>query len=189
MGHSREVRSRVVVLTRQPFSSFLNSSSLTSGCATRLVRDRPRFPPPPPSSAASPLPSGSSTPLRPSSSTPTPLPTQQQQAPRAAADILELVKFVCKDVWVALFDKQIDNLRTNHRGVYVLYDQRLPSLKAVPPRENEGGGEEEDKEEREALQWHVDAVRLSLSLRILSRTKSVSSKRTKWLTTFKTHLP
>lgn len=30
-------------------------------------------------------------------------------------DTLERVKFVCKDLWSAVWDKQIDNLRTNHR--------------------------------------------------------------------------
>lgn len=30
-------------------------------------------------------------------------------------DSLDIVKFVCKDVWTAAFNKQIDNLRTNHR--------------------------------------------------------------------------
>jgi len=37
-------------------------------------------------------------------------------------DTLDVVKFLCKDVWTAVWDKQIDNLRTNHRGVYVLQD-------------------------------------------------------------------
>jgi hypothetical protein len=31
------------------------------------------------------------------------------------ADTLDSVKFICKDVWVACWDKQVDNLRTNHR--------------------------------------------------------------------------
>ncbi|KAG2489042.1 hypothetical protein HYH03_012480 [Edaphochlamys debaryana] len=35
-------------------------------------------------------------------------------------DTLEIIKFVCKDFWQALFKKQVDNLKTNHRGVYVL---------------------------------------------------------------------
>ncbi|KAF9296593.1 Trafficking protein particle complex subunit 33 [Linnemannia elongata] len=38
------------------------------------------------------------------------------------ADNLDVVKFVCKEVWMFLFKKQIDNLKTNHRGVYVLQD-------------------------------------------------------------------
>lgn len=30
-------------------------------------------------------------------------------------DTLDVVKFICKDLWVILFKKQIDNLKTNHR--------------------------------------------------------------------------
>ncbi|KAI8930330.1 NO signaling/Golgi transport ligand-binding domain-containing protein [Entophlyctis helioformis] len=37
-------------------------------------------------------------------------------------DTLDVIKFLCKDVWIATFKKQIDNLKTNHRGVYVLTD-------------------------------------------------------------------
>jgi hypothetical protein len=37
-------------------------------------------------------------------------------------DNLDVVKFVCKDLWLAVFRKQVDNLKTNHRGVYVLQD-------------------------------------------------------------------
>ncbi|KAG2221262.1 hypothetical protein INT45_012383 [Circinella minor] len=38
------------------------------------------------------------------------------------ADTLDVVKFICKDLWSIMFKKQIDNLKTNHRGVYVLQD-------------------------------------------------------------------
>ncbi|KAL4976192.1 transport protein particle component [Aspergillus desertorum] len=38
------------------------------------------------------------------------------------ADNLDIIKFLCKDLWTILFKKQIDNLKTNHRGVYVLTD-------------------------------------------------------------------
>ena len=31
------------------------------------------------------------------------------------SDTLDAIKFICKDVWAACWDKQIDNLRTNHR--------------------------------------------------------------------------
>lgn len=48
-----------------------------------------------------------------------------------AADALEVVKFVCKDLWIALYDKQIDNLRTNHRGAYVLLDNSFKPLSRV----------------------------------------------------------
>lgn len=37
-------------------------------------------------------------------------------------DILDIMKFVCRDVWRCLYGKQMDNLRTNHRGTFVLID-------------------------------------------------------------------
>lgn len=36
---------------------------------------------------------------------------------------LDVVKFLCKEFWATAFGKSIDNLKTNHRGVYVLQDQ------------------------------------------------------------------
>lgn len=35
---------------------------------------------------------------------------------------LDVIKFVCKDLWQLLFYKQIDSLKTNHRDAYVLID-------------------------------------------------------------------
>ncbi|KAL2651497.1 hypothetical protein R1flu_019625 [Riccia fluitans] len=40
-------------------------------------------------------------------------------------DHLEAIKFICKDFWAEVFKKQIDNLKTNHRGVFVLQDNRF----------------------------------------------------------------
>ncbi|PFH56862.1 hypothetical protein XA68_15844 [Ophiocordyceps unilateralis] len=37
-------------------------------------------------------------------------------------DALDIIKFLCKDLWSLVFGKNIDNLKTNHRGVYVLTD-------------------------------------------------------------------
>ena len=37
-------------------------------------------------------------------------------------DTLDVIKFVCKDLWSTVFRKQVDNLKTNHRGVFVLSD-------------------------------------------------------------------
>ena len=34
----------------------------------------------------------------------------------------ETMRFMCKDFWQHLFDKQIDRLRTNNKGVYLLHD-------------------------------------------------------------------
>ncbi|KAL1960005.1 hypothetical protein VTO42DRAFT_673 [Malbranchea cinnamomea] len=38
------------------------------------------------------------------------------------SDHLDVIKFICKDLWTILYRKQVDNLKTNHRGVYVLTD-------------------------------------------------------------------
>jgi len=46
-------------------------------------------------------------------------------------DELETIKFVCKDFWVAVFKKQIDNLRTNHQGTYVLQDNSFKFLSKI----------------------------------------------------------
>ncbi|KAM5209835.1 trafficking protein particle complex subunit 6A isoform 9-T9 [Hipposideros larvatus] len=41
---------------------------------------------------------------------------------------LDVLKFLCKDLWVAVFQKQMDSLRTNHQGTYVLQDNSFPFL-------------------------------------------------------------
>lgn len=38
---------------------------------------------------------------------------------------LEKMKFLCKEFWTAAFGKQVDNLRTNHQGVYVVQDNKF----------------------------------------------------------------
>jgi len=50
----------------------------------------------------------------------------------AAAAQLEAVKFLCKEVWIEVFRKQIDKLQTNHRGVFVLKDMKLRWLEGLP---------------------------------------------------------
>jgi trafficking protein particle complex subunit 6 len=52
-------------------------------------------------------------------------------------DTMDVIKFLCKDLWTIMFRKQIDNLKTNHRvylfrgpeadrqGVYVLTDNNF----------------------------------------------------------------
>ncbi|KAJ1931742.1 hypothetical protein EC988_009686, partial [Linderina pennispora] len=44
---------------------------------------------------------------------------------RRLTDTLDVVKFVCKDMWMVLFNRQVDNLKTNHRGIYVLQDNKF----------------------------------------------------------------
>ncbi|XP_051834040.1 trafficking protein particle complex subunit 6B isoform X1 [Antechinus flavipes] len=43
-------------------------------------------------------------------------------------DELDIMKFICKDFWTTIFKKQIDNLRTNHQGIYVLQDNKFRLL-------------------------------------------------------------
>ncbi|XP_029975264.1 trafficking protein particle complex subunit 6b isoform X2 [Salarias fasciatus] len=43
-------------------------------------------------------------------------------------DELDVMKFICKDFWTCVFKKQIDNLRTNHQGIYVLQDNKFRLL-------------------------------------------------------------
>ncbi|KAK2989889.1 hypothetical protein RJ640_002156, partial [Escallonia rubra] len=57
------------------------------------------------------------------------------------SDHLEAIKFICKDFWSELFKKQIDNLKTNHRGTFVLQDNRfrwLSHMSIDPSPENSG---------------------------------------------------
>jgi len=56
----------------------------------------------------------------------------QDPAAQTAAQQLEAVKFLCKEVWVQVFGKQIDKLQTNHRGVFVLKDLNLKWLRCFP---------------------------------------------------------
>lgn len=54
--------------------------------------------------------------------------TSPAPPPRPSTD-LDLIKFLCKDVWTAVFRKQIDNLKTNHRGTFVLSDNSFGPLR------------------------------------------------------------
>eukprot|EP00842_Homolaphlyctis_polyrhiza_P005396 jgi/Hompol1/5858/HPOL_001112-RA len=44
------------------------------------------------------------------------------------ADTLDIIKFVCKEMWILIFKKQVDNLKTNNRGVYVITDNSFRLL-------------------------------------------------------------
>ncbi|KIW96980.1 uncharacterized protein Z519_02371 [Cladophialophora bantiana CBS 173.52] len=41
---------------------------------------------------------------------------------------LDVIKFLCKDIWGVVWRKQVDNLKTNHRGVFVLTDNKFRPL-------------------------------------------------------------
>ncbi|KXT01443.1 hypothetical protein AC578_9548 [Pseudocercospora eumusae] len=57
---------------------------------------------------------------------------------------LDAIKFICKDLWILLFRKQIDNLKTNHRGVYVLTDARFQPLSRMSVDRRAGARAGED---------------------------------------------
>lgn len=44
-------------------------------------------------------------------------------------DQLQIIKYICCEFWQFAFGKQIDSLKTNHRGVYVLTDNDVSILK------------------------------------------------------------
>lgn len=43
-------------------------------------------------------------------------------------ELLNIMKFVCRDVWKLIYGKQMDNLRTNHRGTFVLIDNSFKNF-------------------------------------------------------------
>lgn len=43
-------------------------------------------------------------------------------------DELDKMKFVCTELWSAIYKKQIDNLRTNYQGTYLLQDNSFRFL-------------------------------------------------------------
>ncbi|KEZ44865.1 hypothetical protein SAPIO_CDS2995 [Scedosporium apiospermum] len=53
-------------------------------------------------------------------------------------DTLDVIKFICKDLWSLVFRKQIDNLKTNHSGVFVLTDN---SFRPLSRMSTEAGGQ------------------------------------------------
>lgn len=57
---------------------------------------------------------------------------------------LDAIKFICKDLWTLLFRKQIDNLKTNHRGVFVLTDSRFQPLSRMSVDRRAGSKANED---------------------------------------------
>lgn len=77
------------------------------------------------------------------------------------SDTLDVLKFICKEVWTAVFGKQVDNLRTNHRGVYVLHDNNFQPLRFVSTAEGAGVSA---KEARVFLAYPVGIVRGALAM-------------------------
>ncbi|SCU95844.1 LANO_0E11584g1_1 [Lachancea nothofagi CBS 11611] len=51
-------------------------------------------------------------------------------------DLLTVMKFVCRDVWRQMYGKQIDNLKTNHRGTFYLLDYNYKPIESFALEEN-----------------------------------------------------
>eukprot|EP01066_Platyproteum_vivax_P006214 Platyproteum_vivax@DN2019_c0_g1_i1.p1 len=49
------------------------------------------------------------------------------------ADDKDCVKFVCKEIWIAVFQKQVDRLQTNRRGGFVIHDLKFRWLTYYSP--------------------------------------------------------
>ena len=75
-------------------------------------------------------------------------------------DTLDVLKFICKEVWTAVWGKQVDNLRTNHRGVYVLHDNQFQPLRHVSTAQ---GAQVTAKEARVFLSYPVGIVKGALA--------------------------
>lgn len=41
---------------------------------------------------------------------------------------LDVIKFICTDFWSSIYKKQMDTLRTNYCGVYILHDNSFRFL-------------------------------------------------------------
>ncbi|XP_037712088.1 trafficking protein particle complex subunit 6b [Drosophila subpulchrella] len=48
-------------------------------------------------------------------------------------DELETMKFICTDFWTLIYKKQVDNLRTNNHGMYVVQDKAFRFLTRISP--------------------------------------------------------
>ena len=73
--------------------------------------------------------------------------------PRPATP-LDAIKFICKDLWILVFRKPIDNLKTNHRGIFVLTDNRFHPLSRMSVDRKTGvKGAEEALARAQTVYW------------------------------------
>ena len=61
-------------------------------------------------------------------------------------DILLIMKFICRDVWKQVYGKQIDNLKTNHRGTFYLFDFDYKPIQSFSINGEANESEELEKE-------------------------------------------
>ncbi|KAK0534790.1 hypothetical protein OC835_002563 [Tilletia horrida] len=73
---------------------------------------------------------------------------------------LDVLKFVCKELWTTVWEKQVDNLRTNHRGVYVLQDNAFKPLLRMSTAQ---GQSETARQSKAHLAYPIGIVRGALA--------------------------
>mmetsp|Transcript_16129 Transcript_16129/g.23922 ORF Transcript_16129/g.23922 Transcript_16129/m.23922 type:complete len:138 (+) Transcript_16129:97-510(+) len=57
------------------------------------------------------------------------------QSKMLGSELLDSVKFICKDFWNEIFAKQVDKLQTDHSGTFVLRDLNFKWLGMFSPGE------------------------------------------------------
>jgi trafficking protein particle complex subunit 6 len=53
----------------------------------------------------------------------------RERSERMSQESLDIVKFVCRELWTELFRKPVDKLQTNNKGTYVLQDYNFRPLR------------------------------------------------------------
>lgn len=98
-------------------------------------------------------------------------------------DDLDVIKFLCKDMWIILYGKQIDNLKTNHKvgsgaghglqrqGVFVLTDKSFRWFQhmSLPASMAPEAGERAQKVGRGVLPGTADAAAYLVPVRNSAR--------------------
>ncbi|KAL9940913.1 hypothetical protein V8E36_000401 [Tilletia maclaganii] len=73
---------------------------------------------------------------------------------------LDVLKFVCKELWTTVWEKQVDNLRTNHRGVYVLQDNAFKPMLRMSTSQ---GSAETARQSKSHLAYSIGIIRGALA--------------------------
>ena len=66
---------------------------------------------------------------------------------------LDIMKFVCRELWLAVWGRRVDRLETNRQGVYVLHDQHfrpLQHIRLVHPTDSHNDGREREQLDEQA---------------------------------------
>lgn len=72
---------------------------------------------------------------------------------------LEIIKFICVSFWPYLFGKQVDNLKTNNAGTFVLLDQNFKFLGRISSEYRQPGSSGEEADPSLGFQAAVDRQR------------------------------